>query len=63
MRTSPTATEVGDRLSREDMNPGTGETGVASSVDAGLDPPSVAQWATVILSGSGTDPDAGEVLI
>ena len=36
---------------------------MASSVDAGLDPPSVAQWATVILSGSGTDPDAGEVFI
>ena len=62
-RSSATAAEVDDRLSHEDMNLGTGETGEASSVDAGLDPPSVAQGATVTLSGSGTDPDAGEVLV
>ena len=38
-RSSATAAEVGDRLSHEDMNPGTGESGEASSVDAGLGPP------------------------
>ena len=62
-RSLATATEVGDRLSHEDMNPGTGEIDEAPSVDAGPDRPSVAQGAAVILSGSGTDPGAGEVLI
>ena len=58
-----TAAEAGDRLSHEAMNPGTGEIDEAPSVDAGPDRPSVAQGAAVILSGSGTDPGAGEVLI
>ena len=60
---SATATEVGAPLSHEDMNPGTGEIDETPQVDAGPDRPSVAQGAAVILSGSGTDPGAGEVLI
>ena len=60
---SATAAEVGDRLSHEDMNPGTGEIDETPQVDAGPDRPNVAQGAAVILSGSGTDPGAGEVLI
>ena len=32
-------------------------------MDAGPDHPRVAQGAAVNLSGSGTDPDAGEILI
>ena len=63
MRPLATPTGVGDRLSHEAMNPGTGEIDEAPSVDAGPDRPSVAQGAAVILSGSGTDPGAGEVLI
>ena len=63
LRPLATPTGVGDRLSHGAMNPGTGETGEAPSVDAGPDQPSVAQGAAVILSGSGTDPGAGEVLI
>ena len=62
-RSLATAAEVGDRLAHEDMNPGTGEIDEAPQVDAGPDQPSVAQGATVTLSGSGTDPGAGEVLI
>ena len=62
-RSSATATRAGDRLSREDMNPGTGETGEASSVAAGPGQPGVAHGATVPLNGSGTDPDAGGILI
>ena len=62
-RSLATAAEVGERLSHEDMNPGTGEIDEALSVDAGPDRPSVAQGATVTLSGSGTDPDAGEALM
>ena len=63
LRPLATPTGVGDRLSHEAMNPGTGEIDEAPSVDAGPDRPSVAQGAAVILSGSGTDPGAGEVLI
>ena len=63
LRSLATPTGVGDRLSHEAMNPGTGEIDEAPSVDAGPDRPSVAQGAAVILSGSGTDPGAGEVLI
>ena len=63
LRPLATPTGVGVRLSHEAMNPGTGEIDEAPSVDAGPDRPSVAQGAAVILSGSGTDPGAGEVLI
>ena len=63
LRPLATATEVGAPLSHEDMNPGTGEIDETPQVDAGPDRPSVAQGAAVILSGSGTDPGAGEVLI
>ena len=63
LRPLATPTGVGDRLSREAMNPGTGEIDEAPSVDAGPDRPSVAQGAAVTLSGSGTDPGAREVLI
>ena len=50
---------MGDRLSQEDLDPGTGEIEKAPSGHAG---PGVAQGA-VTLSGSGADPHAGEVLI
>ena len=63
LRPLATAAGVGDRLSHEEMNPGTGEIDEAPQVDAGPDRPSVAQGAAVTLSGSGTDPDAGEVLM
>ena len=63
LRPLATPTGVGDRLSHEAMNPGTGEIDEAPWVDAGPDQPSVAQGPTMTLSGSGADPHAGEVLI
>ena len=63
LRPLATPTGVSAPLSHEDMNPGTGETDESPQEDAGPDQPSVAQGATVTLSGSGMDPDAGEALI
>ena len=63
LRPLATPTGVGDRLSHEAMNPGTGEIDEAPSVDAGPDRAQRGPGGAVILSGSGTDPGAGEVLI
>ena len=63
LRPLATPAGVGERLPHEDMDPGTDEIDETPQVDAGPDRPSVAQGAAVILSGSGTAPDAGEVLI